>query len=169
MSLLALLAPVLTAAAGYVRDGALKFGKTHPTRFMALVLLIVGCGVALHRQEALWVGLAFAPGMWWAPWHGKALRFGENGGFDWEAFAFGLGNSAILLFPPACVLLSLHVDPIPLYFIGLAGRPVAYWLGWWAERRGWLQGGDSAFPGTRAGHVGWFLAIGVGLVLVGLL
>src|SRR5690606_18960189 len=83
MSLLLSLAAVpVFAAAGWVRDGALEWGATHPTRFVALVLLVIGAALAVARPEALWVALAFAPGIWWAPRHGDSIRFGENGDFQ---------------------------------------------------------------------------------------
>lgn len=162
--LLSLAAVPVFAAAGCVRDGALEVGRTHPTRFVALVLLVIGAALAVQRPEALWVALAFAPGIWWAPRHGDSIRFGENGDFQLDKLFWALANAAILLALPALALWWIGGDPIPLLALGILARPAAYWVGWWAQGRGWLDP-YGRFPATRFGHTVWFLGIGAGLAL----
>lgn len=164
MSLLAAVAVLMFAAAGWVRDGALEWGATHPTRFVALTLLVIGAALAVQRPEAALVAAAFAPGIWWAPRHGDSIRFGEGGTFYLDQLGWALANAAILLALPALALWWIGENPIPLLALGILSRPAAYWVGWWMAGKGWLEVRDP-FPPTRFGHTVWFAGIGAGLAL----
>lgn len=64
--MLSFLAVAAFTAAACVRDGALKMGGTHLTRFYALVLLIISAACAVQQPEAALVAAAMAPADSWA-------------------------------------------------------------------------------------------------------
>lgn len=149
---------------GVVRDGALYLGRTHPTRFVVVVLQVIALSI-MYGADGLLLALAFAPGIWWAPFHGDALRFGEraDGRQLWRAWR-GIINAVCLTALPTVALYALaswHALILPA--VASSGRLAAYALGWWIGRHVTLP---DDLPPTRIGQSMWFAAIGGALWVI---
>lgn len=165
------LTPFLFFVAGVIRDGILPIkGGTIIARLIAVIFLMCGA-MAMRAAGAIdgapFVALAFIPGIFWSPWHGRTIRFGEDGRWYVDKMLWAMANSVILTLLPAALLIysGEYSHAAGLVIVGALSKPTAYYVGWWMQRRGWLSNADGAkFPPTRFGHSVWFLGMGIGIL-----